>query len=373
MRRLVLVALAAALAAPGLVAQNTPRRPKLPADADTNDARAYYEWSRRADVGWQKTHDAIWWARRLDPGDLRYLLAMHEALLGRQPFQWRVEHDRGAAYVLKSKESRAIDSAWAEVLIHDPFARFDEPCTFVQGLEKQRDRMAVGLTHFMNGCYKLANVAFAEALVENPSLLDAYIYRARGFYFQQRYDSTIAQVTVVIDSLRQRDAQYLTFWYYSKAMLEYMIGFTEETRSDWAAAREAYGRALMEDLGFYEAHAHLGWVALEQHDPQTALVEFDLAVGLKPDDGLLRNDYGYTLLENHRDADAEGQLREAVRREPYWALPYYNLAVALANQGKNDEAAAEYEAFIARCPRRLEGQAAEARSRIAKLRAGTPP
>jgi len=373
MRRLVLVALAAALAAPGLVAQNTPRRPKLPADADTNDARAYYEWSRRVDVGWQKTHDAIWWARRLDPGDLRYLLAMHEALLGRQPYQWRVEHERGAAYVLRSKESRAIDSAWAEVLIHDPFARFDEPCTFVEGLEKQRDRMAVGMAHYLNGCYKLANRAFAEALAENPGLLDAHIHRARGFYFQQQYDSTVAQLNVVIDSLRQRDLQYLTFWYYSKAMLEYMIGFTEETQSHWAVAREAYGRALTEDLAFYVAHAHLGGVALEQHDVQTALTEFDLAVGLKPDDGLLRNDYGYTLLENDRDAEAEAQLREAIRLEPYWALPYYNLAVALANQRKRELAVAQYEAFIARCPKRLATEAAEARTRIAKLRAGSPP
>ncbi len=372
MRRLALVALAASLFPSALAAQATPRRPKLPADADTNDARAYYDWSRGTVTDWKKVHDAIWWARRLDPGDTRYLLAMQEALLGRQGYEWQMERLQGATYVLKSPESRAIDSVAAEVVIHDPFIRYDAPCMLGEGLDRLRDRLEAGMTHYSNLCWRQANQAFAEALAKKPGLLDVHVSRARAFFFQQLYDSTIAELNVVLDSLRQRDITYLNFWYYSKAALEYMIGMTEEHRQRWEAAREAYGRALTEDLSFYMAHAHLGWVALEQHDVKTALAELDLAAGLKPDDGLLSHEYGYALLENDRDADAETQLREAIRLEPYWALPHFNLAVALAKQGKRELAVAEYEAFIARCPKRMESQVAEARSRIATLRAGPP-
>jgi tetratricopeptide (TPR) repeat protein len=368
MRRSTLLTLAATLVAPALLAQSPPRRPKLPADADTNDAQAYYDWSRGTVTDWKKVHDAIWWARRLDPSDTRFLFGMWEVMLGRQSYEWQVQRLEGASFVLKSKESRAIDSVEAEVVIHDPFMRYDSPCMLVEGLDRLRDRLEAGMTHYANQCWRQANQAFAEALAKNPSLLDVHVYRARTFYFQRMYDSTIAQLNVVLDSLRQRDITYLTFVYYSKAALEYMIGFTEEHRRHWDAAREAYGRALTEDLSYYMAHAHLGWVALEQHDVKTALAELDLATGLRPDEGLLRHEYGYALLENDRDADAETQLREAIRLEPYWALAHFNLAVALASQGKRELAVAEYEAFIARCPKRLESQAADARSRIERLR-----
>jgi Tfp pilus assembly protein PilF len=110
--------------------------------------------------------------------------------------------------------------------------------------------------------------------------------------------------------------------------------------------------------------------ALEQNDTRTALVEYEMAVGLKPGNAVLRNDYGRTLYLTGHDAEAEVQLREAIRLDPYWAQPYYNLAAALASLRRTDEAIAQYEAFIGRCPRRLESEASEARGRIAKLRPG---
>jgi Tfp pilus assembly protein PilF len=184
------------------------------------------------------------------------------------------------------------------------------------------------------------------------------------------YDSTVAELNVLIDSLRARDEKYLTHEYNSKAMFEYMIGFAEAHRHHWAPARAAYERALTEDLSFYIAHQRMAEAALEQADVKTTLAEYDLAVGLKPDNGVLRNDYGRALYLAGHDAEAEVQLREAQRLEPYWAQPYFNLGAALASLKRTDEAIAEYEAFLARCPRHLTSQAADARDRIAKLRGG---
>ena len=64
MRRFLLLALAAVLAAP-LSAQTAPRavqRPKLDTRADTNDAESYMAYGRRKDVSWKKTLEAFQFA-----------------------------------------------------------------------------------------------------------------------------------------------------------------------------------------------------------------------------------------------------------------------------------------------------------------------
>jgi Tfp pilus assembly protein PilF len=373
MRRVILVTLPAVLAALPLAAQSVPRRPKLPADADTNDAEAYYAWAAGSNVGWSKKHDADYWAWRLEPHETGYLYAMFLALWYSQPWQWRREHEAGVSDVVKSKTARRLDSVFTELLMRDPFPHLPYPCLLDARVDRDRDKVYVGLVHWDNHCYDQANAAFGQALQKDPRLLIAHMYRARGFFYRRQYDSTVVELNTLLDSLRARDLAYLHQTYNSKAMLEYMVGIAQTRRGDRDGARAALGRALTEDLSFYPAHSALARLNLEARDSAGAIAEYDLAVGLKGDDGVLRQDYGYALLELGDPGAAETELREAARLEPYWALPHFNLAVALARQGKRDEAIAAYEAFIARCPRRLESQAAEARDRIAKLRAAPPP
>jgi hypothetical protein len=243
----LLAALAAAsfgpLHAQGLAA----KRPRLPPELDTNGARAYHQWGNRRDVDWKKAYDAYYWAWRLEPSNAYHLHAMYLALWNRQPWEWRRAHDAGAAYVQKSKEAR---------LIRDPFPHFSNtPCYLIPelNLDRQRDRFLAGMIHYENGCYPRANEAFAQALDKDPTLLGVHVYRARGFFFQREYDSTVAQLNVLLDSLRARDLKYLTYAYNSKAMFEYMIGIARVRQNQWGAARDAFGRALTEDLAFYMA------------------------------------------------------------------------------------------------------------------------
>jgi Tfp pilus assembly protein PilF len=374
MSRSALLALAITVAtAPALAAQSAPRRPKLPADADTNDAEAYYTWAARPNVDWGKKHDADYWAWRLEPHETGYLYALYLALWYRQPWQWRLEHEAGASYVVKSQAARRIDSVFVELLMRDPYPYLPYLCRLDEQVDRDQDKVYVGLVHWDNHCYDRANAAFGQALVKDPSLLVAHMYRARGFFFRRQYDSTVVELNTLLDSLRARDLAYLTQAYNSKAMLEYMVGLAHTKRRDWDAARAALGRALTEDLSFYPAHSALARLELEANHSAAAIAEYDLAVGLNGDDGVLRQDYGFALLELGDGAAAETQLREAVRLEPYWALPHFNLAVALARQGKRDEAIVEYEAFVVRCPRRLAPQAVQARSRIDALRKASPP
>jgi tetratricopeptide (TPR) repeat protein len=299
---------------------------------------------------------------------------MYRTIWYRQTPEWRVGYDAGDPYVLRSKEARQLDSIYSEVLMRDPFPFVKTPCLLEeQRLDQRKNPGGAGLLYYETGCYDLANAALALALKRDPGLLVAYVYRARAFFYQEQYDSALVQLETLLGVLRVQENTYVVQTYNSKAMFEYMVGTVEVRRARWDAARAAFRRALTEDLGFYPARTALGRLALALNDPANAQAEYEQAVELKDDDGALRHDYAVSLARTGDYAAAEAQFREALRLEPYWALPHYNLAAVLAHEGKPGEAIAEYEAFIARCPKRLESDAAEARGRIEKLRAPPPP
>jgi Tfp pilus assembly protein PilF len=372
MRRLSLF-LTLALAS-GLSAQREPQRPRLSARADTNDAEEYFALGARQHRDVWKAHDAFYWAFRLQPDQPIYLYARYFALLNRQPADWQQNYWGGAAFVLKSRDAKLIDSTFGEVMLRDPFIHLTLDCRRYPELDRELDRAAAGFAQFALGCYQAAALAFGEALVRDPGDLTVRMMRALAYSYVGIFDSTTVDLRIVVDSLHARDAERLVHAYESKAMLEYVAGMAHLRRGDAAAARAAFGRALTEDLGFGMAHGRLARLTRDRGNPMAALPEYDLAVGLRPEDGVLRHDYGATLHDLGRYADAEAQLREAVRIEPYWAAPRFSLAAALQAQGKTQEAAEQFEAYLARCPRALELQAAEARRRLERLRtAGSTP
>jgi Tfp pilus assembly protein PilF len=148
-----------------------------------------------------------------------------------------------------------------------------------------------------------------------------------------------------------------------------MTGLIQLEEENYAAARDAFGRALAENLSFYQAHARLGDVAMLQHDPAAALAEYDQAVQLYGDDPVLRDNYGVALLRSGQAhyADAEAQFRKAVELAPDYANPYFNLAVALADEGRKEDAIVQFREFVRRAPRRYAGMIESANKNIAAL------
>jgi Tfp pilus assembly protein PilF len=358
----MLLCAATVVAVPLVAQEKPPERPKLPADADTLDAEAYFDYGTRPDVDWKKTHAAFYWASRLDPEDIGYVRAIAVALLNRQSPQWRDAYDERADFVAKSKEAKRIDSAFAEVYVRQPFTSGSTACYLTEGLEKQRDRLLVGIVNFNRGCYAQAIDAYKEALAKDSSLLGVHMDMARANYYLHHYDQAVVELQVVLDSLRARDAKYLFRFYESKAMFEYMIGMVYLRARQPGPAREAFGRALTEDLSFYSAHVRLGDIASDEGKVQTAATEYGLAAELKPEDGSVHYYQGEALVRLHMFDQAEQPLREAIRLEPYWAQPYFQLGLALEGQGKPAEAIDAFEDFLARCPRRLHVQADQARA-----------
>ena len=197
-----------------------------------------------------------------------------------------------------------------------------------------------------------------EDLVEAPRVMRhqrVHAERARVFYLIGNDDSTRGEMALALDKLRERDVKHFVYLYESKAVLEHSIGLSYEAKGDLEAAREAYGRALQEDLSYYPAHVRLGRIALTAGDTATALSELDLAVQLKGDDPWVQAHYGATLAQAGRLGDAVEHLRKAIELEPFYPIPYYLLGRVAEMMGNSAGAVEHYRGFLARasCQRRI--------------------
>ena len=177
-----------------------------------------------------------------------------------------------------------------------------------------------------------------------------YLYRSRRgrlFFQLNQPDSALTELTQAVAELRKADEKDFVFLYISKALFEYTVGRALERLDRPEEAKEAYGRALQEDLAYSPAHVRLAYMAIEARDTTTALSEFDLAVQLRPDDAGLRYQYGFVLAATARAEDAVAQLTKAIELNSVYSLPHYVLAAVYEGQGKQADALREYQAFVA--------------------------
>ena len=387
MRHLLLAACAAlAVAAPlatPVAAQGKgeklPARPPLPVTADTNDQWAYYnEGLRHLKANPARAADMFYWASRLAPTWGEPLYARRAALhLADKPRLWRyLNGERGT---VRSKPVRAIDSLATEAMLRNPFfsPRFDrllleEAIAYVSNGAAWLDRARSGnpgwdaQMAFADG--KLADAVrlYADALRRRPRDYGYRAPRGRAFVMLLQYDSAANEFTQLLAEMRKKDEKELVYFYDSKAIFEYSLGRTYYQMEQYDRAREAYGRALEEDLSFHVAHRDLAEIAFLQGDTATGIAELALAVQLRPGDAGSRMLYGDALVAAGRHDEARAEYEAAIAAEPWFALPYYQLAKLHDTQGRRDEAVARYRAYLARAARDRE-EVTAARRRLALL------
>jgi tetratricopeptide (TPR) repeat protein len=188
---------------------------------------------------------------------------------------------------------------------------------------------------------------YAEAIKQARFKTDYRIERGRLFFQLDRSDSALAELTLALEEERKMDKKDLVYLYNSKEVLEHSIGLVQQRLGNAAAAKEAFGQALQENLSYFPAHVQLGYMALEAKDTATAMSEMDLAVQIRGDDPALRYIYGYSLAASGKYKDAEVQLRKAIELDPVFALPYNGLGEVLDKQSRSGEALAQYRTFLA--------------------------
>jgi cytochrome c-type biogenesis protein CcmH/NrfG len=373
--------------------KDEPRRPRLSADADTNDTRAYYEFGlEKLERDPDAAADAFYWAARLDPtsADAYYARRCAMLLSDRFRFQRYYEDDRRT---LQSSEVQRIDSLYLYSLTINPFLYrkldlrlFNDYIQIWSEEYARRHDMNPGEVRFavereiaqessvlMRARQAYGYARFAEALGYYAEAIKRARHKAglreeRGWLFFQigQADSALVELNLALDELRKTDKKDVVYIYESKALLEHSIGMVHQRLGNVAAAKESFGRALQEDLSYFPAHMQLAYIAMNARDTTTALSELDLAVQIRPDDPMLHYTYGYALASVGKFEDAEVQLRKAIGVDPSFSASYYVLGQVLDALAKPADALGQYQAFLAHASRQdLRRKEAEQRIQMA--------
>jgi Tfp pilus assembly protein PilF len=175
-------------------------------------------------------------------------------------------------------------------------------------------------------------------------------------------------MTVAISLLQVQDTGVTSSIYLSKAIFDQSLGMIYEHDRRPDLAREAYGRALQEDLSYYSAHDRIAGLELEEGDTTSALSEMEVAIQLAPGDPALRYRYAEVLVNARRDAEAAQQLRKAIALDPYYGSPHLLLATMGDLENYTNDAIAEYQAYVALAAR-TDPQLPRVKTRLAKLEA----
>ncbi|HVH67747.1 MAG TPA: tetratricopeptide repeat protein [Gemmatimonadales bacterium] len=339
-------------------------RPTLPPDADTNSASAYYQLGTRLvrfDVKLDTAEMALYWASQLDPSwaeplFVRSLIPLRA--LRRDAFEtWlrtrSVRAVKGLA--LTPRQLQVVDSLQGIAWQRNPFMFTDLE---FRGLERGpmrrgrlRDPVRLGLSSFSLSNFRAADSLLAIGLQEHPEDVGVRIYRARALFQLGRYDSAVAELEMARDTVRRRAEARFSPLLPPVEIFDFAIGVARVQQDDFPAARAAFERALEQNLAFYWAHTRLAGSALALHDTATALSELEMAVQIEGRDPVLRLYNGVVLQEAGRLADAEVQLRHAIELDPYYAAPYYWLAVNYQKRGNAAAAREQYASFFAHAAR----------------------
>jgi tetratricopeptide (TPR) repeat protein len=380
---------------PGQAADPLPPRPRLDGGADIRDANAYYRFGLSVlDHDPALASDAFAWATRIDPTWAEAWYARHAALLLRDHRRLRRYWNRDER-LLKSPEIRHIDSLYLYALTLKPFLyRSLDRLMLLAMVEDAAEEIArrsggtnAEVRYDIDSWMQTAPLtmrawrAYCDRNFEDALELYAaaihetrrpgWLHAARGrILFQlNRADAALDELMAALDERREDDKGSLVYVYESKELLEQSVGIVYLRLGNAARAREAFGRALQENLAFFPAHVQLALLAAEAHDTATAVSEMELATQLRGDDPGLRYLYGYTLASFGRFAEAETQLRESARLDPDYASPHYVLGQVTDAQLHAADALEEYRNFLALASRQ-DPRRADAEGHVKEL---SPP
>lgn len=363
---LAIAATGAPVLAPPLAAQKAGKpilRPKLRDVTDTNDAQAYYDVGLRDfrdDPG--AAADAFYWAARLNPGWADPLYARRVAVLSSKQTLLNAIMTRNRR---NRPELRSLDSLLAHAYMLNPFLyrRLDRQL-FLNYLTNGDRRAQAELSYEINvaisqsppsmqawyayaqGNFGRALEQYARAIESEKETADLHLERARILGMRNEVEPAVAEFKLALDELREKDEKSLVVLYDSKAMAEFSVATLLEGAGQAQQAKEAYGRALQEDLAYYPAHMRLGLLALSQGDTTAALSELAMAAELASNDPFVRYMNGWVLGRTRHTKEAIAELTKATELEPYYALPNLMLGAQYEALEKAPEALAAYDRFL---------------------------
>jgi tetratricopeptide (TPR) repeat protein len=357
----------------------SPRRPRLSASADTNDFQAYM------DLGLAEVHNnpekaaaAFYWASRINPASAEALYNRYTALLMLNKFALVDFTGASSSIPQRNAKMMKIDSLYLRALMIDPFlfrslekeldytmihyiaeqyvgqnASTMEIEFAIRKAQAQQGPLARAWVAYANHDLPKAVALFTEVLEHAKGQLEAGILMERGRVYatQGAVVPALADFAAAFQKLRALDSSKFVYVYDSKALMQFATGLIHERNGDLDSAVAAYGRSIQEDLSFYPSHVRLGLLAMHRADTTTALSELQLASQLGANDPTTHFVYAYTLGTTNRNDEAVAELQKAEAVDPFFARPYVLLGDIFQAAGKDAEALAQYRAFLAHASR----------------------
>lgn len=115
--------------------------------------------------------------------------------------------------------------------------------------------------------------------------------------------------------------------------------------SDQEEVEKQYRAALADNPFDEKAECRLGDIALRGSDLPAALVHYQRAVELQPNDAEACLGMGKVLTQMHRPAEAEPYLKRSAQLEPFTAATHYRLSLVYRAAGRTAEAQKELAEF----------------------------
>lgn len=385
--RIVLLAL---LLAQSAIAQNVPRRPRLPAGADTNDAVQYFNFGReRLERYPDQAFGAFYWTYRLEPNSPQALYAMYVARLLDEPGTELVKYLTRDRRTLGQRSIRHLDSMLLNAEMQDPFLHrgMDELVLLAYARAVPRNEEWFGRSEaggrggivrrteqwfeendpYLRGRLYYSYNELGNALqyyniaLRNLEVDWLQVERARVFAERRILDSAVGAFTSALHS-PSRTSNMPLHAFEGRYIWLHHLGRAHEDRRDTAQARIAYEEALHLNPTYYPANFRLALLALQQRDTASAIFRVGLATeGDKPY-WLLTAAAAVMSRMNKRDT-ALALLRRAVEQEPYASAGWLLYGQTLATfPNRRQDAIAAYERYLALAPRNdLSRQQAQAR------------
>ncbi|HET6765573.1 MAG TPA: tetratricopeptide repeat protein [Longimicrobiaceae bacterium] len=321
---------------------------------------------------------SFYWASRLRPGWAAAMQGEYVARLRAFPNRRQaIEYRYGSRAALRVPAISAMDSVGRLARAVDPFSSLLFGDLLIVGRPEGigadwrsiGDQLS-GIASAADGDYERALVWFGHALNLARYKADLHVAIAQVYYEQGRMELARASFESARAATEAQDtaAERLVVLYRPKAHIEYSLGIVNLALHDTTAAREAFGRALQEDLAFYSAHVRLSALALAAGDSASAISEMDLAVQIRPDQPALHMRYGMILADAQRYDEALREFRKANELNPDYAEPYFVIARMYDGSDMYAEALEQYHAFAAHASRD-HPQLEPVRARMAQIQA----
>ena len=376
-------------AQPRVASQAPLRRPSLPVGADTNDASMYLlVGGQLLDRQPQKAATYFRYAASLDPRipDAPYgervaiLLSDRNRLL----YYWRGDrktHEQPDILRADSLQSLALTRAplfyrrYDSMLLRAFFDAATRRTARSAGLSgEDESELKFEMAKWMSSpdapAYLRAWLAYSDGDFRRAATLyDEALSRAkkgeRGDLLaeQARVLAHLGENRAAVQAFRNsmaedsaRDDQRLVFALRSRAQMEHVLGALFEAEGDTAKARQAYERALTQDLAYFPAHVALGTLAYERGDTAMATHELREAAQLASDDANVLYTYGLVLATTGSVAEGVDALLKAAKVAPQWAEPHFLLARLHDAADLREEAIPHWQNVLARAPQRHAGR-----------------